>query len=286
MKKIALSLIAIANALCGGIVFAGEMGSTIESNKWTGFYFGGNIGGSWADPSVNVKTVNSFIDPSLSANGRTTVPASVIASSGIIPLHSSGAVGGIQLGYNYQIATKYLAGFDADIQAIDSHHQSSLTQVAPRVGFAPNTVTANLDVSQRAKYIGTVRGRLGMFLPKYNSWLAYFTGGIAYGGIQSSTRINGGETPIINTTNFTGSGSISTTRTGYVVGGGLERFVASKWSAKIEYLYYDLGTANYSNGELNSYGATTGTLRYINTSSSSIRFNGNIVRVGLNFHFA
>jgi len=286
MKKIALSIVVISSSLYGGFVYAGEMGSTIESNKWTGFYFGGNIGGSWADPSINVKTVNTFIDPAISENGRTTVPASVIASSGIIPLHSSGAVGGIQLGYNYQIATKYLAGFDADIQAIDSHHQSSLTQVAPRIGGTPNTVTVNLAVSQRANYIGTVRGRLGMLLPKYNSFLAYFTGGLAYGGIQSSTSINGGETPITNTTNFTGSGSFSTIRTGYVVGGGLEKFVASKWSAKIEYLYYDLGATNYSNGELNSYGHNTGILRYTNSSSSSIRFNGNIVRVGLSFHFA
>lgn len=286
MKKIALSLVVISSSFCGGLVFSGEIGTTIESNKWTGFYLGGNIGGSWSDPSVNVKTVNSFIDPNISVHGRTTALSSVIASSGIIPLHSSGAVGGIQFGYNYQIATQYLAGFDADIQAIDSHHKGSLIQITPRIGFAPNTVTANLAGSYRAKYVGTVRGRWGVLLPNNNPWLAYFTGGLAYGGIQSSSSINGGETPILNTSNFTGSGSISTTRTGYVVGGGLEKFVASKWSAKIEYLYYDLGTVNYSNGELNSYGVNSGILRYINTSSSSLRFNGNIVRLGVSFHFA
>ena len=274
--------------LATGVIYAGELSANkISLNKWTGFYLGGNIGGAWADPSINIKTVNTFSTTDIST--KATVAPSVKASSGIITEHNNGALAGILLGYNYQIATKLITGFEADIQAIDSHHQNSLNQAAPRVGVpsaVTATLTATLTASQQTNYLVTVRGRIGRLLSPSNSWLAYFTGGLAYGGIQSSTSINGGETPKTITTDFSSAGSVSKTQTGYILGAGLEKFVASRWSAKMEYLYYDLGTVTYSNGILNSYGVTKGTLRYTNASSSSVRFNGNIIRLGLSYHFS
>lgn len=280
-------MVVISSTLIITFAYAGEMGKINASNEWTGFYFGGNVGGSWTDPSVNVTTINSFQNTSgaISTTGLTYGPAAAISATSSLPASSSGVLGGLQLGYNHQIKSKFVAGIEADIQAIDSHHQKYLTQAAPRIGDDPNTVTTNLSGSQRANYIGTLQGRLGVFIPRFNSSIAYFTGGLAYGGVQSSTSTTGGETPNTGSTDFTSSGSISTTRIGYTVGGGLEKFVASRWSAKVEYLYYDLGTASYSNGALPTYLTGTNTVNFINSSSSSVRFNGNIVRVGLNFHF-
>jgi outer membrane immunogenic protein len=116
--------------------------------------------------------------------------------------------------------------------------------------------------------------------------LLYVTGGLAYGGVKSSTTINQANT-IADVPVHTTSGSFSDNRAGYTVGGGGEWMFLSKWSLKAEYLYYDLGSANYGTGNilvdvgdtfLPGFGiAAIGT-------STRVHFNGNLARVGLNYH--
>ena len=59
------------------------------------------------------------------------------------------------------------------------------------------------------------------------------------------------------------------------------------WSAKVEYLYYDLGNVTFGNGNLVTGAGTFTTAGgpAIVASQSSTRFNGNIIRVGLNYQF-
>jgi outer membrane immunogenic protein len=52
------------------------------------------------------------------------------------------------------------------------------------------------------------------------------------------------------------------------------------WSVKVEYLYYHLGSVTYQNGPL-----VSSVPLFTNVSQSTARFNGNIVRAGLNYHF-
>ena len=56
------------------------------------------------------------------------------------------------------------------------------------------------------------------------------------------------------------------------------------WSAKVEYLYYDLGTVSYS---ASSCDVDTSRIsrRLSLAAQSQARFNGNIVRAGVNYHF-
>ena len=61
------------------------------------------------------------------------------------------------------------------------------------------------------------------------------------------------------------------------------------WSAKVEYLYYDLGNVSYSAGLLTTLNSTltafpAGSIAGV-VSQSQTRFNGNIVRAGVNYHF-
>jgi outer membrane immunogenic protein len=63
-----------------------------------------------------------------------------------------------------------------------------------------------------------------------------------------------------------GFGSGSTTKTGWTVGGGLEAAIGGPWTAKIEYLYVDLGRG----------GSIAG-------SDASLR--ANVVRAGINYRF-
>ena len=57
------------------------------------------------------------------------------------------------------------------------------------------------------------------------------------------------------------------------------------WSAKIEYLYYDLGSVTYSLSPLVTTSVFTGTVVGSVFPQASTRFNGNIVRAGVNYHF-
>jgi outer membrane immunogenic protein len=64
---------------------------------------------------------------------------------------------------------------------------------------------------------------------------------------------------------------------------------ASNWSTKFEYLHYDLGSATYSTrglafneGNINNiFGSGTPSA----STSSTVHLHGEIVRVGVNYHF-
>jgi outer membrane immunogenic protein len=104
--------------------------------------------------------------------------------------------------------------------------------------------------------------------------------------VKSSTAIGqvapGGGEPATAT-----AGSFSDTRAGYTVGAGGEWMFMSKWSVKAEYLYYDLGSANYGTG---ISGFDTGPTNFAGggvasvATTTHVHFDGNIARIGLNYH--
>jgi outer membrane immunogenic protein len=149
------------------------------------------------------------------------------------------------------------------------------------VGFAPNNAVASATADQRLKYFGTVRGRLGYLVT--SPLLVYATAGLAYGGVNSSTALSDIFVP--GAFVFTpGAGSVTTTRVGWTVGGGLEYLLAGNWSLKAEYLYYDLGSTSYA---LTPVVVTVGgvTATNLGVTSNTADFRGSIVRAGLNYKF-
>ncbi len=72
--------------------------------------------------------------------------------------------------------------------------------------------------------------------------------------------------------------------TGWTAGGGVEWMFMQNWSAKLEYLYYDLGTANYQLSPMIGTLAPA-TNAFVHASTVSARYNGNVVRAGVNYHF-
>jgi outer membrane immunogenic protein len=62
----------------------------------------------------------------------------------------------------------------------------------------------------------------------------------------------------------------------------------SKWSAKLEYLYYDLGSAHYGTG-ISQFDAgavlSNGFGIDAVATTAHARFNGNIARAGVSYHF-
>jgi outer membrane immunogenic protein len=142
----------------------------------------------------------------------------------------SGLIGGAQGGYNWQEG-QFVYGLEGDLS----------------LSGADDTFAAYKFANP---WFGTARGRLGY---AFNSVLAYATGGLAFGDlVATSTATNVDETK---------------TEIGWTLGVGAEYGFAPNWSAKLEYLYMDLGNRSF---------ATTGT---------DNGFSASLLRVGLNYHF-
>jgi len=158
-------------------------------------------------------------------------------------------------------------------------------------GTNAQVVTTVISSSRTLDWLGTARGRFGYLVTP--SLLAYGTGGLAYGHVGASTAITQSNndavffpaTPI--QTVAATAGTFSQMRYGWTVGAGAEWMFMANWSAKIEYFYYDLGSVTFPNGALvvSSGGFTAAAGPVVIASASSTRFNGNIIRVGLNYKF-
>jgi outer membrane immunogenic protein len=241
---------------------------------WSGFYAGLNAG--YADLQNQLFTAaNPTPDAALGVGAPGVSEGLAMLTSGRIPTGSgTGFAGGGQIGYNAQLSKILIAGLEADIQGITgSSSNGSVTTGAVVVGVPIATTTA---ASLSTSWLGTVRARLGLLVTP--TWLVYFTGGLAFGGNNVSTSILQSGT---NGFGGAGAGSFSDTRWGGAFGGGLEWMFAQRWSAKAEYLHYDLGTGSFA------YPATSGvfiTPVYQNVLASA-HFEGNLARLGVNYHF-
>jgi outer membrane immunogenic protein len=254
---------------------------------WSGFYVGLNAGGTWAS-SNNVTTTAFpiFNNAGLGCGNLNECPiSSALAASSVIGSNNNGGfIGGGQIGYNWQFwGGKLVAGVETDIQGIaySNNKASGFGVSGPVTNFGAFQYFSITQASKSLDYIGTVRGRLGwLFTP---TLLAYGTGGLAYGGVSTSVSVFESLVPPALTAPFFGASSFSDTRVGWTAGGGLEWMFMPNWSAKVEYLYYDLGTVNTSFVMVQTN--NTGTNFLANALQSRARFNGNIVRAGVNYHF-
>jgi outer membrane immunogenic protein len=168
---------------------------------------------------------------------------------------------------------KYLAGIEADIQGLaQSGGSGTIVKTAVVVGVPiVSTQTATMSTS----YLGTLRGRLGLLVKP--TWLAYVTGGLAYGGVKASdTLFQTGTNGFIGA----GNGSLSGIRPGWTLGAGLELMVAPRWSVKAEYLHYDL-TSSFNSTPTSAFFV----IPVYQTLASSAHFQGDIARAGVNYHF-
>jgi outer membrane immunogenic protein len=100
-----------------------------------------------------------------------------------------------------------------------------------------------------------VRGRLGYAADRF---MPYVTGGAAFGDIRASTP---------------GFSQASANNAGWTLGGGLEAALVGNWTAKVEYLYVDLGSFNCG---LNCGAGLT---------TDNVSFHANLLRGGVNYKF-
>ena len=225
---------------------AGSMLAAAPASDWRGLYVGANVGSSLG-----------FNDTRLTA---------VAASNERFLLSPRGFLGGAQVGYNWQAANAVF-GVEADFQGSTS--KDNQTCVIGCFAATPSIGT----IEQKTPWLGTLRGRVGY---ASGSALFYLTGGLAYGNVKTT----------ITETIPTGAGiiTVDAKRTGYVIGGGVERatnffgLLGPGWTAKSEYLYVDLGAhaVNYTLGGV-AHTFSTDTHQHIFRSGLNYHFNQPIV---------
>jgi outer membrane immunogenic protein len=154
------------------------------------------------------------------------------------------------------------------VQGSDIHDDVTIDRPGGPGGALPSITTAK----ERLHWFGTVRGRLGV--TPWDRTLLYATGGFAYGKVGNDAAI-GFPFPLGGFDGFF-SGSQSSTRTGWTVGGGLEHAWRGPWSVKLEYLYVDLGSDTV---RLLDPFFPLGVLDY------SFEHRHHLVRAGLNYRF-
>jgi outer membrane immunogenic protein len=263
---------------------------------WTGFYIGGNVGYSWGRSSGNLALLD----------------AGTIVSAANSKFDMNGAIGGVQAGYNWQ-RDKWVFGLETDIQASAQKGNttllcpgnttiftppggsSSTAQVSSACarGFAGDTNAFNVGgqsvsdaLSQKLDWFGTFRGRIGStFIAP--TFLTYVTGGLAYGDVKTTNTVSGTNLVGAQGTNTVplsvpvfASMSNSSVRAGWTLGAGIEGAIGGNWTAKLEYLYIDLG--NVSGSFITPIVAPSGGFL---TSSYNTHITDNILRVGVNYRF-
>jgi len=210
--------------------------------------------------------------------------------AGLSPLNTNpkGFLGGLQTGYNYQV-NKLVFGIEADyawanIAGSNARSLHSEFNIPGEPGFG---ITTNLMGREKLDSLGTVRARLGV--TPIERGLVYATGGLAFGHASSSiavSQIETGPTCAGGITFTPSSGSASRTLTGWTIGGGGEWAFAPNWSAKAEYLHYDLGALQYTANQITGISCAPAStpFTFVNLAPSA-EFKGSIVRFGLNFKF-
>jgi high affinity Mn2+ porin len=196
--------------LAGSVAHAGDTSiaafaaiPVIAHYDWSGLYVGGHVG--YARGRANPALQN----PDVTGSG---------ASFGSL-------YGGVQLGYNYFLSSRFLLGVEADI---------SFPNYLGANDVAWSGTTARDDVTEKIDYVGTLRGRFGY---AFDNWLLYGTGGLAWSQGRFLQEPPGATDP--NEAN-----KVLSFRTGWTAGAGVEVAIEHNWTARLEYLYSQFASAN------------------------------------------
>lgn len=182
-----IGLLALAAVLTCASARAADLGTSYKAPvysspqpvfSWTGLYGGLNAGGDFS-------TGDAYTN---------------LAGTGGGKLH--GAIGGLQVGYGYQLSPMFVVGIENDFEATRLSNHDPADSAAVRM-----------------PWLMSGRARAGLAIPD-SRLLVFGTAGLASGELKD--------------------GATSKMKMGWTAGGGVEWAFLPRWSAKLEYLYTDL----------------------------------------------
>jgi high affinity Mn2+ porin len=196
-----------------------------------GFYVGGHVGYIFGNATATL--------------GDPVGQATAGGSSSISQLF-----GGVQAGYQTTLpASRWKVGVELDLSFMDSRDFAQVLSTR-------STATGTAD--EQLEYLGSVRGRLGY---SFGAWTPFVTGGLAF----ASTRWG-----LIDHNTGNDDATPGQWRLGWVVGGGVDYALDKRWSARLEYLYTQLGLTGFS---------------FASPARYDSLYDIHRLRVGLNYHF-
>jgi len=148
----------------------------------------------------------------------------------------SAFTGGFHAGANYMVTPQFLVGIEGDVDGTSFDQDGT---------FQPG-VAGNANIN----WTSSIRGRAGF---AFDRFLAYGTGGVAFADVDVTS----------------GAFKESNTHTGWTVGAGLEGMITPNVTARLEYMYADYGSQDYT------FGGTT----------TDIDVTSNVVRAGISYKF-
>jgi outer membrane immunogenic protein len=175
--------------------------------------------------------------------GKTRHDITPTVAAYVLDVDYSSVTAGGHVGCNYQVQ-QFVFGIEGDLSWADVDDQA---QIVPFDQFYRTAFD----------WYATIRGRAGF---AFDRWHIYGTGGFAFADI----KMNWGGQP----GNFLYS---STSKHGWVAGGGVEYAFASNWIGRIEYLYHRF--------EEGSFVSDGGDFRF------DMRPSFHVVRAGLSYKF-
>lgn len=203
-------------------------------SNWTGFYLGGDIGAMAFDPKATTTSITGF-----GAAG----PAATIPFAQPLHFDSAGFRGGVFGGYDYQFATSWVAGLEADWHG----ETNKQTQPGYAIGLPAGPVVTSRGDNRTISgdWDASIRARLGYLITP--DFLLFATGGGAWQQVKTSAFCDGTAAGGIigYCANFgLPSQTVTTSHTasGWTIGGGIETMLSAHWIARAEYRYSDYGT--------------------------------------------
>ena len=205
---------------------------TVYGYNWTGPYIGLYAG---ADRGIEHWSFNNGAGPTVKPD-------------------LAGAMGGGQVGYNIQVG-KTVFGIEGEYGVANARGGVS----CPNSNFFTCEAESN-RLAMLTGRVGTTWGRA----------LFYVKGGLAAGEVTAATKLNPPANPF-GPLPFTPGLSTSNWQIGWTVGGGMEFALTDRWSAKGEYMHYDLGSDTFTT--------------FVGDPGTRVETRGDTVRVGVNYHF-
>lgn len=221
-------------------------------SRWDGLYIGANFGG--AAPLHVGENIKPFYDArSIELHPRSR--------------ETGGLSFGLQGGYNWS-CERFIYGFEADFNFLGGRGGANDRVIAPVVYDGRTVYGYSISYNTPATFFGSLRGRLGLSL---GETLIYLTGGLVSGGIRGPGALEFVEKGERRVLNASASGS---KQTKYVMGAGIETFLSTDTTAKLETLFINQGlNTQYFRGEERG------------SFASTIRNENIVARLGVNHYF-
>jgi len=234
--------------------------------NWTGFYIGGHIGGAWADRNGHDR---------FDGNRCFWIDGAVCFDDNDFGRNEGRFIVGGQVGFNYQI-NQWVWGVEGQISAITNHDNDNACGF-----FTWGAVHDSLfRCDNRGDWVATIAARLGVTFGQTGNWLLYVKGGGAFADARFRVRLRDDCLWAFCTSNFAFNNN-DDTRTGWMVGVGVEYGAWGNWSWKLEYNFMDFGHRNihFDNAVLDCIGCAI-----VRDLNADLRVN--VVKFGLNYRFA